>query len=87
MNNDTSASLFVLLAAAIGVALLITCIPVPASEVCLSKREARHLWPRQHIYWYSADHCWSNRRGPPRHIKIEPISRWTSSRMVAAGQC
>ncbi len=43
-----------------------------ARDVCLSKKEARHLWPRQHIYWYSSDHCWSNRRGPPRHIKIEP---------------
>ena len=72
MNHETSLSLFVLLAAGIGVALLITCIPVPASEVCLNKREARHLWPRQHIYWYSSDHCWSNRRGPPRRIKIEP---------------
>ncbi len=73
MNHETSLSLFVLLVAGVGVALLITCIPVPAREVCLSKREARHLWPRQHIYWYSADHCWSNRRGgPPRHLKIEP---------------
>ncbi len=73
MNSDTSLSLFVLVIAGIGVALLITCVPVPASEVCLSKRQARHLWPRQHIYWYSADHCWSNRRGgPPRHLKIEP---------------
>jgi hypothetical protein len=71
MNGETSTSLFVLLLAAVGVALLITCIPVPASQVCLTKREARHLWPRQHIYWYSSDHCWSNRRGPPRHLKIE----------------
>jgi hypothetical protein len=37
----------------------------------LTKAEARHLWPRQHIYWYSADHCWSNRRGPPRNLKVE----------------
>ena len=73
MNSDTSLALFVLLIAGVGVALLITCIPVPAGEVCLSKRQARHLWPRQHIYWYSADHCWSNRRGgPPRGLKLEP---------------
>ncbi len=72
MNHETSLSLFVLLVAGIGIALLITCVPVPARDVCLSKKEARHLWPRQHIYWYSADHCWSNRRGgPPRHLKIE----------------
>ena len=71
MNHEISLSLFVLLVAGIGIALLITCVPVPASDVCLTKREARHLWPRHHIYWYSSDRCWSNRRGPPRHLKIE----------------
>src|SRR5262245_39030548 len=45
-----------------------------AAEVCLSKQEARKLWPRQHIYWYSKNHCWSNRRGkPPSDIKLDPI--------------
>jgi hypothetical protein len=43
------------------------------STVCLSKKEARHLWPRAHLYWYSADHCWSDRRGPPRNIKVDPV--------------
>ena len=74
MNNETGLSLFVLLVASIGVALLITCVPVPASEVCLTKKEARQLWPRSHIFWYSSRHCWSNRRGPPRGIKIDPVS-------------
>ena len=45
----------------------------PASSVCLSKKEARELWPQRHLYWYSKDHCWSNRRGPPRNIKIDPV--------------
>jgi hypothetical protein len=46
-----------------------------ATQVCLSKSEARKLWPRKHIYWYGdhGDHCWSNRRGPPRGIKVDPI--------------
>jgi len=43
------------------------------SSVCLTKKEARELWPRRHLYWYSSDHCWSNRRGPPRGIRIDPI--------------
>src|SRR5262245_29217238 len=42
-------------------------------SVCLSKKEARQLWPKAHIYWYSRNHCWSNRRGPPRHLKMDPI--------------
>jgi hypothetical protein len=47
--------------------------PGPGAEVCLSKHEARKLWPRSHIYWYSSDRCWSNRRGPPRGIKVDPV--------------
>jgi len=42
------------------------------SSVCLSKKEARELWPKRHIYWYSSRHCWSNRRGPPRGLRIDP---------------
>lgn len=44
-----------------------------ASSVCLTKKEARELWPKQHIYWYSKNHCWSNRRGPPQGIKTDPV--------------
>ncbi len=72
MNHETAASLFVLLLAAIGIIVLMSVVPAPASDVCLTKKEARHLWPRRHIYWYSSDRCWSNRRGPPRGLKLEP---------------
>jgi hypothetical protein len=44
-----------------------------ASTVCLSKKEARHLWPKSHLFWYSRDRCWSNRRGPPRNLKFDPV--------------
>src|SRR5262245_14131244 len=76
MNNDTAASLATLLivGVTITIALLIMTAPAPGSQVCLTKKEARQLWPRRHIYWYSSDHCWSNRRGgPPRGIKIDPV--------------
>jgi hypothetical protein len=44
------------------------------SATCLTHSEARQLWPRQHIYWYSSDHCWSNRRGgPPRNLRYDLI--------------
>lgn len=43
------------------------------SAVCLTKHEARELWPRRHIYWYGPHHCWSNRRGPPTGIKVDPV--------------
>ena len=44
-----------------------------ANAVCLSKRDARALWPKAHLYWYSKNHCWSNRRGPPRNLKLDPV--------------
>jgi hypothetical protein len=55
-----------------GIVLLLVQL-APASSLCLSKKQARELWPKRHIYWYSKHHCWSNRRGPPRNLKIDPI--------------
>ena len=75
MNNDTFGSLVTMVLAAIGVAILAYMLmptAAGAGDVCLTKKEARHLWPRRHIYWYSSDHCWSNRHGPPRGLKLEP---------------
>ena len=54
-------------------AVIVVASTARGHEVCLSKHEARQLWPRRHIYWYSSDHCWSNRRGPPRGIKVDPL--------------
>ena len=81
MNNDdlreTAWSLATLMVAGLAIFLLLLWVSTaPAKdrpEVCLSKKEARQLWPRQHIYWYSKDHCWSNRRGPPRNLKFDPV--------------
>src|SRR5215471_8608301 len=75
MNDDTIASLTTLLVVAVTLVILALILATPArtADVCLTKKEARHLWPRQHIYWYSSHHCWSNRRGPPRGIKMDPI--------------
>jgi hypothetical protein len=79
MNRDTGLSLLTLLAAAVGIVVLLWVIPAPASTICVSKQEARHLWPRIHIFWFrdreTGDKCWSNRRGPPRGLKLEPMSR------------
>jgi len=38
-----------------------------ASSSCLTKHEARDIWPRAHIYWHGPDRCWDNHRG--RHGK------------------
>lgn len=57
----------------LGIIVLLLMTHAQATTVCLTKKEARQLWPRQHIYWYSKDHCWSNRRGPPRNLKFDPV--------------
>jgi hypothetical protein len=73
MTEDRLVNILLVIGMGIIVGALILLIASTAhGGVCLSKHEARKLWPRQHIYWYS-DHCWSNRRGPPRGLKIEPI--------------
>jgi hypothetical protein len=75
MNSDTASSLMTLTMCALVLFILALLMATPAvpAAVCLSKKEARQLWPRQHIYWYSKDRCWSNRRGPPRNLKFDPV--------------
>jgi hypothetical protein len=74
-SRETAGILATLVIAGITLFLLMLWVTsAAASPICLTKSEARKLWPRQHIYWYSKDHCWSNRRGgPPRGIKIERV--------------
>lgn len=72
--RETSASLATLLIAGLAIIILLLWVTsAGSSQVCLTKKEARVLWPKQHIYWYSKDHCWSNRRGPPRGLKFDPV--------------
>src|SRR5215471_1115946 len=59
---------------AAGVAILCA-TPPSLRAACLTATQARELWPDAHLYWYSGhdEKCWSNRRGPPVGLKIEPI--------------
>ena len=74
-SNETSAALATLLLVGLGLIVMALMLATPARtrEVCLSKHEARQLWPKKHLYWYSSDHCWSNRHGPPSGIKIDKV--------------
>jgi hypothetical protein len=74
MTEDRLVNILLVIGMGIIVGALILLIASTAhGGVCLSKSEARKLWPKKHLYWYSSEHCWSDRRGPPRGIKIEPI--------------
>jgi hypothetical protein len=42
---------------------------------CLSKREARAMWPTKHIYWFNdgGRRCWGDRRGGrAKLLKVNP---------------
>jgi hypothetical protein len=71
--NDFTGAMFVQILAAIGIFILAILFATPARTQCLTQDQARQLWPKKHLYWYSKDHCWSNRRGPPSGIKVDPV--------------
>src|SRR5215471_836958 len=74
-TNETAWALATLAIAGLTIFLLLMWVSEAPAGICLTKKEARQLWPRQHIYWYSSDHCWSNRRGgPPRGIKVDKVN-------------
>ena len=75
MNNDTAASAATFLVAGLALILMLLWVSTaaPAAGICLSKKDARQLWPKAHLYWYSKHHCWSNRRGPPRNLRMDPV--------------
>src|SRR5262245_11000295 len=74
MNNNTAASAATMAIAGLGLFILMLLMTTAApAAVCLSKKEARELWPKAHLYWYSKHHCWSNRRGPPSGLRMDPV--------------
>jgi hypothetical protein len=84
MNSDTAASLTIIVLC--GIVLFVLALLMSTAHpagICLSKSQARQLWPRSHIYWYSKNHCWSNRRGPPRNLRIDPIAKSTAHKKIA----
>lgn len=76
MAGDLIRIICVTVALVIAVTLLswLASKPANGTPVCLTKKEARVLWPKRHLYWYGNDHCWSNRRGgPPRNLRYDLI--------------
>ncbi len=84
MNSDTSAALFVLLVAAVGIVMLIWLIPVPAHALeCAERPDGRSYWTYRII---DGERCWyrGHRRLPksslhwpdepkPKKLKSDPV--------------
>jgi len=81
-SEDMRLALLIALAAF----LLILTLAVAPAGICLTEAQARQLFPKEHLYWYSKDHCWSNRRGgPPSKLRIDPIPQKKDPRQVGGG--
>ncbi len=80
MNHETSASLFVLLAAAIGIVLLIWIIPAKALE-CAERPDGKSYWTYRIVdgerCWTRGHHRWPKSKlhwpDKPKPIKGDPV--------------
>jgi hypothetical protein len=43
--------------------LLLTAVTVATAKPCLTKEEARKLWPNEWLYWHTEQHCWDHIKG------------------------
>jgi hypothetical protein len=43
--------------------LLLMAAPAATSKPCLTKEEARKLWPNEWLYWHTERHCWDHIKG------------------------
>jgi hypothetical protein len=43
--------------------LLLTAPTAATSKPCLTKEEARTLWPKEWLYWHTERHCWDHIKG------------------------
>src|SRR5262249_44492929 len=43
--------------------LLLTAVTGATAKPCLTKEEARKLWPNEWLYWHTERHCWDHIKG------------------------
>jgi len=47
----------------------------PRNSACLTEKEARARWPKDHLYWHGPDRCWDNSRAMPHPtVKANPLA-------------
>ena len=50
-------------AATVAILLLLMATTAATSKPCLSKEEAKKLWPNEWLYWHTERHCWDRIKG------------------------
>jgi hypothetical protein len=43
--------------------LLLTAVTTATAKPCLTKEEAKKLWPNEWLYWHTERHCWDHIKG------------------------
>ena len=43
--------------------LLLMAATAATSKPCLTKKEAKKLWPNEWLYWHTERHCWDHMKG------------------------
>ena len=50
-------------AAIVGLSLVLIAATAAAAKPCLTKEQARKLWPSEWLYWHTERHCWDRIKG------------------------
>ena len=50
-------------AAAMVASFLLLAVTAATAKPCLTKEEARKLWPNEWLYWHTERHCWDHIKG------------------------
>jgi hypothetical protein len=50
-------------AAAMVASFLLLAVTAATAKPCLTREEARKLWPNEWLYWHTERHCWDHIKG------------------------
>src|SRR5215470_19128062 len=50
-------------AAAMVASFILMAVTAATAKPCLTKEEARKLWPNEWLYWHTERHCWDHIKG------------------------
>src|SRR5215469_6296771 len=56
--------------------LLLTAVATATAKPCLTKAEAKNLWPNEWLYWHTERHCWEHIKGTSgKYEERQPAGR------------
>ena len=71
-------------AAMVALLLLLMAATAATSKPCLTKDEARKLWPNECLYWHTERHCWDHIKGTSGTYERQPEPTQQAANIVPA---